>query len=457
MENFVIMNMVHNLLKKRENREKFTVCIVGCGKKGLFQACLFAEAGFKVIGVDKNHKIIEMVRKGKSPFEEPDLTEKIKKYVEERRLTVTTNGREAASKSDIIILAVNTEIDEKFRLDYSNIERACEELAKGLRQGSLFIVTSTVAPGITETLVKEKLEENSGLKAGRDFGLAFSPAYAPAKNFHDMMNYIRIVGGIDHKSLEVARSVLETIIKTRTISVSNIKTAEAIELFQNVYFNINVALANELSIFCEKIGIDYLEAQKIANINSNCHLLTPKLLGGRMLNNSYILTESAEELNVKLQVIKTARKVNENMIKHIIQLLKEAFKEIGKPFRRARITILGISCKPNIKELRSSGTLKIVRMLIEKGIKVKVYDPYLKRREMAELECPVESSLKKAVKWADCLLITVGHEQFRKLNLKELKTMMRNPPAIIDLAHVIDPQKAKKEGIFLKSLGRGNF
>ena len=438
-----------------EKRSQYTVSVVGCGRMGLPHACLFADAGFKVIGVDKNPKILAALASGRSPFEEPGLEEKVGKHIREGRFTITSNGEYAASKSDVIVLVVPTLVDEKLQPDYSYIEKACEEMGRGLRRGALFIVASTVGPGVTETLVKEKLEKASGLKAGRDFSLAYSPIRGMAgRVLRDIANYVRVVGGIDDKSVKLACKFLDTITKAGTIPVSSIKVAETFKLFLNVQRDLNLALANELAMLCERLGIDYLEVRELANVDPYSHLLFPGLVGGHIPKDPYLLIREAEGLGLDLTIAKTARKVNETMVDHSLQLVVEALKECGKNPKESIVAVLGVSYRADVKERRGSRAITLIEGLSRRGVKVRVYDPYFRVEDLSDLGCPVGKTLEEIVKGADCIAITVGHRSFRELNLEELKGLMAVKPALVDLACLMNPKKVRETGFVFRGLGR---
>jgi len=455
MQKKCIMEIDEETLNSLEGRGKYTICVVGCGRMGLPTACLFAEAGFKVIGADKNRKIVELINGGKSPIPEPGVEELISKHVKDKRLAATTNTREAVAQSDVIIIVVDTPVDEKMLPDYSRLEAACKDVGKKLKKGSLVIIASTVGPGITESLVKGWLENSSGLKAGTDFGLAYSPTRATAgRTLYDISHYARLIAGIDEKSLKVASLVFKTIVASGVVPLSSIKAAETVKLFQNIYRDVNLALTNEFAIFCEKAGVDYMEVYEAANTDPYCHFLLPGIVSGHIPKDPYLLLKEAEDLGVKLRIAKLARKVNESMVDHAIKLIRKALRRHGKPLRGAKIAVLGVSYKANVKEPKGSRTLKLVKLLQLKGAKVKVHDPFFNKKELSELGYPAESSLEKTVKGADCLVIVVGHNQFKKLSLKRIKALMRHP-AIVDLSHIINPKEAEKEKVTLISLGRG--
>ena len=450
-----IMEIDEKTLDSPEERGKYTVCVVGCGRMGLPTACLFAEAGFKVIGVDKNRKIVQAINKEKSPFLEPGLEELISKNVKNKRLIATMDTGWAVSQSDVIIIVVDTPIDEKMKPDYSRLEAACKDVGKKLEKGSLVIIASTVGPGVTESLVKNRLENSSGLKAGTDFGLAYSPTRATAgRTLYDISHYARLIAGIDEKSLKVASLVFKTIVASGVVPLSSIKAAETVKLFQNIYRDVNLALTNEFALFCEKAGIDYMEVWEAANTDPYCHFLVPGIVSGHIPKDPYLLLKEAEDLGVKLRIAKLARTVNESMVNHAVKLVRKALRSHGRPLRGAKVAVLGVSYKANVKEPKGSRTLKLVNLLKAKGAKVKVYDPFFSKKELSELGYSAEASLERTIKGAECLLVVVGHNQYRRLSLKKIKALMKYP-IIVDLSHVIDSEKARKEKVTLISLGSG--
>lgn len=443
-------------LESFEEREKYVITAVGCGRMGLPMACLFADAGFKVVCLDVNPKIIKQINEGKSPFLEPGLEKLIKKNLKEGRLTATNDVKAAISKSDIIVITVNTPIDEKKRPNYLNLENACRDVGLHLKSGSLLILESTVGPGVTEYLVKETLETSSGLKAGRDFGLAFSPIRATAgRVLYDLVSYPRILAAIDRRSLIAARAILKTIIRGEIVEVSNIRTAETVKLFENIYRDVNLALANELAKFCERAGVDYIEVQAAANTQPYCHLLKPGIISGHIPKDPYLLIYEAESLGVRLRLPILARKINDETVKRTFKLIKEAFKIMEKTLKRSKIAILGISYKPNVKEIKGSLIINLIKMLQERGIRVSVFDPFYSYKELRDMGLPAEKNLTVTLRSADCLVVAVGHDRFKRLNIRKIGIIMKKPAAIIDLAHIINPSRAEKEGFIYRGLGRG--
>ena len=452
----VTMKLAREDIDTPEKREKYTVSVVGCGRVGLPTACLFAEVGFKVIGVDSNRRIVDLLKKGKSPFTEPQLRAFIEKQVKSSHFTATTNARKAASASDVIVINVPTPVDKKKKPDYSHIEKTCREVGMGLRSGSMIIFQSTIGPGITETLATETLENASGLKAGIDFGLAYCPVCAvPRRTLEDITTRARVVGAINQQSLEVACLLLGTITKGKTVKVRDIKTAEAVELFEKAYQDVNVALANEFAHFCEKAGIDFVEACNAVNPQPHHCLKVPGIVGVHAPDDSLLLLEEAEAMNVKLRMLTLARKINDETLDHTLHLVRDALRSCQKTLRRAKISVFGVSSRPNMKEPRGSPTKKLVNILKKRGVVVQVYDPFFSQKELSKMGYPAKATLTKTVEGADCIIIAVGHDRFRRLNLRRIKFFVKKPAAIVDMGHVVDPAKAEKEGFVYRGFGRG--
>jgi nucleotide sugar dehydrogenase len=450
------MKLEANDLDLMEKRAKYTVSVVGCGRIGLPLACIFAETGFRVIGLDTDPQVISVLKKGKAPFVETGLNALLKKHVRSGHFTATSETKKAMSESDIIVFTVPTVINEKKKPDYSYVEKACKEVGLGMRPGSLVIFSSTVGSGVTETLVKETLENSSGLKAGTDFGLVNSPTRAaPGQILRDLTSYPRVIGAVNEQSFKVASIVLGTIVKGGTVKVRDLRTAETVKLFENVYRDVSLALSNDFALFCEKMKVDYLEAQGAANTQPYSHLLRPGIVAGHIPKDPYLLLEEAENVGAKLCLVSMARKVNDEMLDHTVQMVREALSKRQKQFRRAKVALLGVSYRANIKEFRGSAINQFIKMFSAKGAIVRVFDPLYSFKELKEMGYPAERTLAKTVEGTDCIVIVVGHNRFKRLNLKKLKLLMTRTAAIVDLGHVIEPRKAEKEGFVYRGLGRG--
>ncbi|MDH5792954.1 MAG: nucleotide sugar dehydrogenase [Candidatus Bathyarchaeota archaeon] len=439
-----------------EKRGKYTVSVVGCGQIGVLYACLFAEAGFKVKCADADQTIVNSILRGKMPLLKREIELKLKNYVKTGLLNAMTDAKTAVSQSDVITITVPVEIDEKKKANYSNLENTCRRVGSGLRRGSLVVVMSTVGVGVTQGLVKEVLENTSGFKVGADFGLAYSPIrLLNGQTLETLANQERIVAATDKNSLNAASTILGTVTKGCLRKTECVKTAEAVTLFEAMQQDVNVALANELALFCEKVGVDYLEAHKLAKIGAYPVLSLPTLVDGNIREDSYLLLEDSENLNLKLRVPAIAREINEEIVKHAVNLTKDALRNCGKTLRRARISLLGILQIPNMKSSPKKMVEELAKMLEARGAKVSVYDPYFSSDEMGETQYHLKKNLSEALEGVDCILILTGHDQFKRLNLKKLKALMKMPAAIVDLEGIVEPNKVEKEGFTYRGLGRG--
>jgi UDP-N-acetyl-D-mannosaminuronic acid dehydrogenase len=450
-----VLNIKPEEIDNVEKRGKYTVSIVGCGRTGVLHACLLAEAGFKVVCVDADRTIADSLARGKAPFLNREIELKLKNHVKTGRL-ISTIDVGAVSKSDVIAITVSVTVDEKKSADYSDIENTCKQVGSALRYGSLVIVMSTTGLGVSEGLIREILENTSGFKVGTDFGLAYSPVRVlNGQTLEALANHKRIVAATEKNSLNAASTFLETIAKNGVKKVGDMKTAEAATLFEAVRQDVNIALANELALFCEKVGVDYLEIQKLVKADDYGTLSFPMPVDGNIREETCLLLEDAENLNLKLRIPAIAREINEETTKHAINLTKDALRSCGKTLRRARVSLLGISQVPNTKGSPKKMAKELAKMLEARGAKLSLYDPYFSSDELAEMQRHFKKTLREVVEGVDCIIILTGHDQFKRLSLKKLKVTMKMPAAIVDLEGIVEPDKVEKEGLIYRGLGRG--
>ena len=446
-----VMKLAGKDLESPEKRREYTVCVIGHRRTGLVTACLFAEAGFKVICVDSSSNTVRLLKNKKSPFAESDLRKFIETRIKDAYFRATTNIRKAVSESDIIILGVPAAIDKKKKPDYTRLEKICKEIGMSLKAGSLIIFQNTMGPGMTETLAKETLENASGLEAGTDFGLAYSSALNNLPSHpKDLANGTKVVGGLTKRSLKVACLILEAITKAEIVRVKNIKTAEAVKLLEEAYKDVNIAFANEFAQFCENAGIDSVKIRNIINPRK-----FSKMIGLHTARDSYFLVDESEAVDVKLRMLSLSTKINDEILDHTIRLVRDALKSCQKPLRRAKISVFGISSLPNRKKSVNSATKKLANRLKKSGATVQLYDPFFSQKELADMGYAAEATLSKTIEGTDCLVVAVAHDRFTRLNLQRLHMLMKQPAAIVDMGQVIDPAKAEQAGFVYRGFGRG--
>jgi UDP-N-acetyl-D-mannosaminuronic acid dehydrogenase len=432
--------------------------VVGLGWMGLPTACLYAEMGAKVIGADMNPKVVERVSKGDSTIDEPGLSPMLKKAIKAGKFTATTSTEEAAANSDILFLVVPTMIDRQKRADYSAVEDACVSIGKGLRNGSLVIFESTCGPGVTERVVKGTVEKYSGLVAGQGFGLAYSPIRAMGgRALQDMQTYSKVVGATDKKSLEAACASLSVIVKGELIRTRDIKTAELTKLFETIYRDVNIALANEFALLCEEMGVDYLETMRSANSQPYSHLhATGVGVGGYCLPvYPYLLNTEAFTFDARLRLVLDARKINDFMPRHVAKLASDGLRVCGKSLKRAKVLVLGVSYRPNVKETRYSPSLDLISILKKRGAKVTAFDPLYNASEMESMGLQSEPTLRKAIEKADCAILAVAHEELKNLDTIELAAHMSRQGLIVDCTGSLDSASVEKSGLVYRGTGRG--
>jgi len=452
-----VMNLTPAQVAEGLRAGELTVAVIGCGVMGLPNACLIANAGARVIAVDSSPAVADSIRRARTHLPEPGLDALLRKEVRAKRLIASTDATEASRQADILNIAVSTVVDENRRPDYSWLRKAAEQVGKGIRPGTLVVSSSTVAPGLTEEIVGKSVEKLSGMRFRRELGLAFSPFRASAGSIlRDMVTYPRVLGAIDERSLGLSAAFLETFAKGGVFRVRDIKTAELSKLLENTYRFVNVVLSGELAVLAERLGIDYDEAQRAATSQPFCHLLLPGIgAGGHIPKDQYLLTSAAEEYSTKLRLAQQASVANDRLVAHSVRLIVEASSATNRAVRRSRIAFLGVSFKPNVKELRGSRCVDVVKALRRRGADVIVYDPYFEAEELRAAGLEAAGKLERALEGANCVVIGVGHQEFRSLTLAFICGHCRRPAAIVDFGHIFSPADVEREGFVYRALGRG--
>lgn len=432
-----------------------TVCVIGVGYVGLPTAVVFAEAGFNVIGADIKKEVVRMINSGKSHLRDLNLDNKVKKIVKGKKFRATLNIVEAVKKSDIILITVPTPITKAKIPDLRAVISASHSVGKGLKKDKLVILESTVYPLTTEEIVKPILEEESNLKAGKDFFLAFSPeSYNPGDKKHWITNMTKIVGGYDKKSADLAVELYKKTIK-RVERVENARTAEAAKIIQNIQRDLNIALINELAIIFEKMNIDVYDVLEAAKTKWNFLTFYPGPgVGGHCLPvDPFYLVHKAKELGYHTKVITAGREINDYMPYHVIDLVVKTLNQVGKPIKHSKISILGVAYKPNIGDARNSPAKLIIERLKRMGAEITIHDPWVPKNHLKVFGVNIANSIDELLK-SDCLVVVTDHKEYHQLKLEDLKNKMNDSPIIIDNRSLFKPEEAKKIGFIYKGVGR---
>ena len=443
-----VLHLNSEEIDTNEKRGKYTVCVVGCEEKGVLYATAFAEAGFKVVCTDADPTVVKYLSKGKTVFSDREIEAKLKSFLQRGRLSVTSELQKAVSQSDIIVMTLTTKIDAQKRPDYSEVESTCKQVGRALSRDVLFIYGGIAGLGFTEGVVKQTLENTSGLRVGADFGLVYSPIHFFGRQpLASLANQELKVAALDGASIDSATKILGVITGKSVRQVSDVKTAEAALLFTIAKQDADLALANELAVFCENVGIDYFEVSELVDLYDAS--FSPTVEAEEVNSNkSYLLLGSAENLDAKLRLPVLARNINEDMVRHAVNLTKDALRSCGKTLRRARVAVLG-TAKPK------TATTMFVKMLEKRGVKASLYDPSFSKNEFSDVARALKRSVKEAVEGADCIVVLSKQDQFKRLNLKRILAVMKMPAAMVDLTGMFDPKKVVRKGFTYRGLGRG--
>ena len=437
-------------------RGKICIGVIGLGRVGLPTAVVFADVGAKVIGADIDSGVVKLINAGRCRFhDEPGLGALVEKVVKNGNLRATDDVSSVVKGSDVIVVCVPTPVDEQKVPDYSVVERLCNSVGKSLRKGSLVIVESTVGPGTVENMVVPFLEKFSGMKSCEDFGVASCPERGdPGKMLRNLRSVPRIVGGIDSKSTDVAAWLYETAFGVEVIRVKNPKTANAVKLTENLFRDVNIALANEFAILYEKLGIDTKEVIDAcaSKYNFMPHYPGPGVGGPCLPQNPYYLIVEGVKVGNIPYLVRMSREINDRMPEHVVMLVTEALNDVGKTVRGAKIAVLGVAYKANVHDIQLTPVSKIFDQLKQMGALITIYDPMFVDEEVFGVKC--SGGLADAVRGADCIVVGTDHREFKSLDLPELAQLSHMPAAFVDARHVVDPLEVVKCGFAYRGVGR---
>jgi UDP-N-acetyl-D-mannosaminuronic acid dehydrogenase len=413
------------------------ICVLGLGYIGLPTACLFAKANHEVVGVDINQKTIEKLNNKELPFEEEGLEELFENVLPNMRFKTEVED------ADVFIIAVPTPLDKEMKMaDLKYVRSAADMIYSHLRNDNLVILESTVPPGTCDKLLVPVLEK-SGLKVG-DFRLAHCPERAiPGNTIYEMIHNDRIIGGIDKKSTELAKTFYSSFVKGN-FYLTNTITAEFVKLMENTFRDINIALANEFAQIAEECRVNVWDAIELANKHPRVNVLKPGPgVGGHCIAiDPWFLTENS----TRCRIVSLAREINDGMPNHVLQIVKGMLNGVNDTV----ITVIGVAYKGGVDDTRETPALKFIRLAENEGYTVKVYDPYVKEFEYVIL------GLEEAVKDSDCIVLITDHPKFKGINPKEVSGLMRNKN-IVDTRNILDGERWQEEGFRVKVLGDGKY
>lgn len=379
--------------------------MLGLGYIGLPTASTFASHGVRVIGVDNNPAIIKSLQKGEVHICEPGLNKIVQAALDSGNLTVQSTPEPA----DAFVIAVPTPFKGNKQADMQAVKSAAESIVPHLRKGNLVVLESTSPPLTTVNLIVPILE-SSGLKAGRDFKVAYSPERVlPGQILKELIENARVIGGIDSASAEAGRDLYSVFVKGNII-LTDATTAEMVKLMENTYRDVNIAIANEFSRLADRFGIDIWEAISIANLHPRVKILNPGPgVGGHCISvDPWFLVEAAPDITT---LIKTARSVNDSQPSFVVDTIRAA---LDGTIENKKIAILGLSYKPDVDDIRESPAVETALLLAKAGACVTAFEPF---RPQAKFDSfTTADSLEITLKGADAIALLVAHTQFKNLD-----------------------------------------
>lgn len=423
---------------------KEKLALVGLGYVGMPIAVEFAKH-INVIGFDINKKRVEEYRNG------IDSTNEVGEAIKNTTVDFTADPARL-KEAKFIIVAVPTPVNDDTTPDLRPVEGASRTVGQNITPGTIVVFESTVYPGVTEDICVPIIEKESGLKCGEDWKIGYSPERInPGDRVHTLTSIRKIVSGMDEESATEIKKVYDIVIKAGTVPVSTIKTAEAVKVVENSQRDINIAFVNEVAMICDRMGIDTDEVIYGMNSKWNALGFKPGLVGGHCIGvDPYYLTNAAEKLGYHSQIILNGRKVNDSMGAFVADAAIKQMIEAGLAPKKANVVILGITFKENCPDTRNSKVVDIIKRLKEYEINPIVSDSWADV-EVAKHEYGVDLVPFNELPKADCLIVAVGHNQFRSMSTMQLKTMFKDVPdeekVLIDVKSLYRLDELKASGM----------
>jgi len=388
------------------------VGIIGIGYVGLPLAMVFAEAGFRVTGIDVSAERVAALNAGRSHIEDVPSAQ-LARLVAEGRFDATTDYAVLADL-DAISICVPTPLRKTRDPDISYIVNVTEELARYLRPGQVIVLESTTYPGTTREVILPQLQER-GLNVGHDYFLAFSPERVdPGRTDWTTRNTPKVIGGVTPACMAVARALYEGAID-RVVPVSSPEAAEMVKLLENTFRAVNIGLVNEVLLMCDKLGLDAWEVIEAAATKPFGFMkFTPGPgLGGHCIPiDPLYLSWKLKTLDYTARFIELASEVNTQMPRYWVQKIQDALNEAGKPLKGSRVLVLGVAYKKDVNDVRESPALDILHLLRGKGAAASYHDPHVPHIQVDDASLSCEPDLDRALQMADCVVVVTDHSAY---------------------------------------------
>jgi UDP-N-acetyl-D-glucosamine dehydrogenase len=387
--------------------------VIGLGYVGLPLAVEKAKAGYRVIGFDVQESKVDMVNSGVNYIGDV-IDEDLRVIIHDGRLQATSNFA-LLKDVDAVAICVPTPLDIYQQPDTSYVVNSTKEISRYLHKGMLVVLESTTYPGTTEELVKPILEE-TGLKCGEDFFLAYSPERVdPGNKFYNTKNTPKVVGGITQACLQTAVALYQEVLEGNVHTVSSPSVAEMEKIYENTFRHMNIALANEMAILCDRMGInvwEVIDAAKSKPYGFMAFYPGPGLGGHCIPIDPFYLTWKAREFNYHTRLIELAGEINNSMPEFVVQKIGEILNEQRKSIKGSLVYLLGVAYKKDIDDYRESPVLKIIELLEVRGAIVVLSDTHIQTFTHHQKQYDCVEVTEKRIEEADITVITTDHTQF---------------------------------------------
>ncbi len=445
------------------------IVVIGMGYVGIPMAVLLADVDdFYVTGIQRRSQRsgwkIDWLNQGKNPYEgdEPGLDELIERVVRNEKFKVTDKF-DVVNDADYVLIDVQTPVDDQKIPRYASLLDVSHKIAKRMKKGVTIILESTVAPGTTDNVVQAILEEESGLKRGKDFYLVFSfERVMPGKLIEYITDFPRVIGGGCIEASEKAKLLYGKVVK-KQLQVTDTLTAELTKCIENAYRDVNIAFANEMALLCEDFNRNIFEIINLINHRHDRMMHYPGSgVGGHCLTKDpwlllYGFNKYTERLyESKIKIIPDSRKINDFMPYHMIELMENVFRESHRLVDNIKIVLLGVSYKADTDDTRNTPTENIVKVLKSRyhshNIVYVAHDPYVNERDYNLTE--LTNDFNEAVMNADVLMFTTNHSEYYNIDLDNLKKNVKTP-IIIDGRNIFDKEVVEEKGFTYRKVGEG--
>lgn len=405
--------------------------VIGLGYVGLPLGAAFAESGFEVLGFDVNQETVDTLNVGRSHI--PDVADMAVRRLVDDSLFAATTDMSRLAEADVVSICVPTPLSKTRDPDISYVSAATEQVARSLRQGQLIVLESTTYPGTTREIILPRLEQ-TGLKAGEDFFLAFSPERIdPGNARYGIRNTPKVVGGLDQRSTDLAVLFYQQAIET-VHPVASPEAAEMVKLLENTFRAVNIGLANETALMCDRLGINVWEVIEAAStkpfgfmpfypgpgIGGHCIPLDPHYLSWKM-----------KMLNYRARFIELASEVNSSMPQHVVGKVATGLNQLERSVKGSNVLVLGVAYKADIDDIRESPALDIIGLLQESGANVSYHDPHVATITLPTGQLSSEPLTAERLAAADCVVIVTNHRSL------DVQAVRQNSRLVIDTRNAL--------------------